>query len=300
MPGMVSRGNGMKKILILFIITAFLATGYALADIGAPQTPETQGIVTSTSVNAVGNLATSTEIQWRTAHGRNGLPDIPPLPEFEGMIFESAYTEDTQSDGIGLILYDKELDVETSAQITGQWNIEATKQLAFVGIDGAAVTSSDTIMVDGAATPYPTDAVIICPFAPRITEIYPSFCNRAEAGSTIDMTVANVRTTTTDRFVLSEGINPVGASGNVELNHDIRVSELVDGVPSTGMASAYLDVLIQEARGITMENAEANFNGDSHPYTSLMERIEFSEETSADGSITLFEKLMHYESGMVR
>jgi hypothetical protein len=31
-----------------------------------------------------------------------------------------------------------------------------------------------------------------------------------------------------------------------------------------------------------------------------MERIEFSEETSADGAITLFEKMMHYESGIVR
>jgi hypothetical protein len=29
-----------------------------------------------------------------------------------------------------------------------------------------------------------------------------------------------------------------------------------------------------------------------------MERIEFTEETSADGAITLFEKLMHYESAM--
>ena len=29
-------------------------------------------------------------------------------------------------------------------------------------------------------------------------------------------------------------------------------------------------------------------------------RIEFHEETTADGAITLFEKLMHYESGMVR
>ncbi len=295
----------MKKILVLLIMAAFLMTGYALADIGAPQTPETQGIATSTSLNAVGNFATVTEIQWRIAHGQRGLPDIPPLPEHEGMIFESVYTEDTQSDGIGLLLYDKELDVETSAQITGQWNIEATKQLAFVGIDGAAVTSSDTIMVDGAATPYPTEAVIICPFAPQITEIYPSFCNRAEAGSTIDMTVANVRTTTTDRFVISEGINPVGASGNVELNHDIRVSELVEGVPSAGLASAYLDVLIQEARGVTIENGGTEnggtkFNGDGYPYTTLMERIEFSEETSADGAITLFSKLMHYESGMVR
>lgn len=32
----------------------------------------------------------------------------------------------------------------------------------------------------------------------------------------------------------------------------------------------------------------------------LCERTEFGEATSVDGDITLFEKLMHYDSGMVR
>ena len=71
----------------------------------------------------------------------------------------------------------------------------------------------------------------------------------------------------------------------VELNHDIRVSELVTDLPSIGSASAYMEVLIQEDYG---------FQGPT-PVT-LGERIEFSEVTTADGDITLFEKLMHYES----
>jgi hypothetical protein len=189
------------------------------------------------------------------------------------------------------MLYDKELDVETSGQLSGQWNVEATKQIAFIGMDGASVVSSDTIMVDGAGWPDITLNALICPFAQTPPSLIPTFCNRAEAGSTIDMTVANVRTTSTDRFVSPSADHPV------ELNHDIRVSELITDVPSVGMASAYMDVLIQEGRGILLRNSGPAFIGqNNHIIDPLMERIEFTEETSADGAITLFEKLMHYES----
>jgi hypothetical protein len=279
---MDSGRDVMKKLIILLIVIA-LFTGYAMADRGIPPVPETQGIVTSTSANVVGNFASATELQWRITTYPGGLPGILGDPWDQREIYESTYTEDTQTQGVGLMLYDKEMDVETSGQISGQWNIEATKQIAFIGIDGAYVVSSDSIMVDGAGFDESTDEYVICPFAATITQDFPMFCNRAEAGSTIDMTVANVRTTTTDRFVMPSSDHPV------ELNHDIRVSELVSDVPSVGLASAYMDVLIQEGR-----------TGPSFDHEALYERIEFHEETTADGAITLFEKLMHYESGMVR
>ncbi len=278
----------MKKLVIL-VITLTLLTGVALADHGIPPVPETQGIVTSTSLNAVGNLASASELQWRITDDPKGLPNVPPLELVFTTIYESTYTEDTASNGNGLILYDKELDVETSGQISGQWNIEATKQIAFIGIDGAYVTSSDTIFVDGASTQQITEEKVICPFASTATPIIPAYCNRAEAGSTIDMTIANVRTTTTDRFVMPSGDHPV------ELNHDIRVAELVTDVPSVGLASAYMEVLIQEGRGNFAVLEEGRLMKLVVP-DPLMERIEFSEETTADGAITLFEKLMHYES----
>jgi hypothetical protein len=91
------------------------------------------------------------------------------------------------------------------------------------------------------------------------------------------MTVANIRTTSTDRFVMPSSDHPV------ELNHDILVTELVEDLPSMGTASAFMDVLIQEA---------GTFPRD----TDLLEHIEFSEETTISGDITSFEKLMHYES----
>jgi hypothetical protein len=272
----------MKKLAILAIALVLL-TGFAMADRGIDPVPETQGIVTSTSVNVVGNFASATEMQWRITDSPGGLPKVPALGE-ESAIYESTYTEDTQTHGVGLMLYDKEMDIETSGQISGQWNVEATKQIAFIGIDGAYVVSSDNIMVDGAADDVEETALkVICPFASGVSPSLPAFCNRAQAGSTIDMTVANVRTTTTDRFVMPSADHPV------ELNHDLRVTELVADVPSVGFASAYMDVLIQEAGA-----------GDYPEDETLMERIEFHEETSVDGAITLFDKLMHYESGMVR
>jgi hypothetical protein len=270
----------MKKLgaMIIALALLFSMTGFASADHGINATPETQGIVTSTSVNIVGNFASMTELQWRTTAAPGGLPGVPPLTA--ASIYESTYTEDTQTHGLGLLLYDKEMDVETSGQISGQWNIEATKQIAFIGIDGAYIVSTDNIMVDGAAMPELTKDLVICPFASTVTTTFPAYCNRAQAGSTIDMTVANVRTTTTDRFVMPSADHPV------ELNHDLRVTELVADVPSIGFASAYLDVLIQE--------------GSKAQPANMTERIEFHEETSVDGVITLFDKLMHYESGMVR
>ncbi|MCE5298009.1 MAG: hypothetical protein MUE45_05460 [Methanoregulaceae archaeon] len=274
----------MKKFLLL-VIAIVLLSGYSFADMGIPQVPETQGIVTSTTVDAVGNLASMSEIQWRITTVADGLPSVPPL-EGDGSgsgIYESVYTEDTLNHGIGLILYDKELDVETSNQISGQWNIEATKELAFVGVDGARVVSSDVIFVDGARDCILNEGEeLICPFASAVDGPIPTYCNRAEAGSTVDMTVANIRTTSTDRFIMGSGDHPV------ELNHDLVVTELIDDLPSMGTASAYMEVLIQEGGG---ERGEGRI---------LKERIEFSEETTVTGDITSFEKLMHYESGMVR
>jgi hypothetical protein len=282
----------MKKILIILMALVFL-TGFSVADHTMPPVPETQGIVTSTTIDAVGNFASVSEIQWRITNDEEGLNGIPPLNQYqdenynlESIIFESTYSEDTFSSGIGLIAYDKELDMETSGQVTGLWNIEAVKELSFIGVDGARVMSTDNIFVDGIARSGWTNTSVMCPFAADVTEVFPAFCNMAEAGSSIDMTVANVRTTSTDRFVRP------AADYTVELNHDILVTELVEDLPSMGMASAYMDVLIQEAYGgDAWVNYIYLFNG---------ERIEYSESTSVNGDISLFEKLMHYESGMVR
>lgn len=281
----IERRGEYKKQILLFLVTLGLITGLSMADTGIDPVPETQGIVTSTTIDMIGNFASASDLQWRItddAYGLDGLPVEDPDDHLEGDYYQSVYSEETQSNGVGLIAYDKELDVETGGQISGQWNIEAGKELLFVGTDGARVLSTDTILVDGISYAY--DSIpeqYICPFAGNLPWMYPgTYCNYAEAGSTIDMTVANVRTTSTDRFIMPSADYPV------ELNHDILVTELVSGLPSTGSVSAHMDVLV-------MENYDEEWDVWWPP---LAERVEFSEETSIGGDMTLFEKLMHYDS----
>jgi len=277
----------MKKFSFVFIALTFLS-GVALADPGIPAVPETQGIDISTTVYAIGNFASSSDLQWMITNDSGGLSDIPPLDVIFATAYQSTYSEDTSSNGNGLVYYDKELDVETSDQISGQWNIEATKEIAFVGIDGARITSADNIFVDGVATRYLTDQVIICPFATYETTVIPSYCNSAEAGSLIDMSVASVRTTSTDRFVMPSGDYPV------ELNHDVLVTEFATDMASHGIASANMEVLIMEGSGYfkTFDLGRIIL---LYPDVAN-ERIEFSEETEVNGDINNFEKLMHYDS----
>ncbi|MDD5686102.1 MAG: hypothetical protein PHR63_10200 [Methanoregulaceae archaeon] len=286
----------MRKIVIITIILALL-TGFTIADPGINQTPESQGITTATTLDVVGNAASTTDIQWRITNDPEGLVGVPDLEmssprnwrnwERALAYYASTYSEETYTNGVGLIAYDKNLDVETSEQLSGQWNIDADKQIEFVGVDGARVYSDEYIMVDGVGNFSITEEQVLCVFPTPLegwrASIFPANCNFAEAGSTIDMTMANVRTNSMDRFITPS------ADTSVELGHNLLVTELIDGVPSSGTGSAFMNVLIMEARGI--------YEGGT-PYwdSPLSERIEFRESTSITGDITVFDKVMNYNS----
>jgi hypothetical protein len=300
----------MKKITIILITLVVLLCGSAMADSGVDPVPETQGIFTATTIDAVGNAASTTDIQWRITSSDPGLAGQPPLGDaWRGIdppdadwtdldkpfLYSSTYSEDTYSNGIGLIAYDKNMDVETSGQLSGQWNIEAEKQIEFVGVDGARVYSDENIMVDGVGNLTSTREQMLCVFVNQGNVPFPAFCNYAEAGSTVDMTAANVRTTSMDRFVVPT------SDTSVELEHDILVTELIDGIPSSGTASAYVDVLIQESRSVTQieywrDNGETLVYDHTGEVSPLAERIEFSESTSITGDISVFDKQMNYNS----
>ena len=267
----------MKKLAIMVIALALL-TGFAVADRGIDPVPETQGITTATTIDAVGNFASTTDLQWRITDDPDGLSGVPPM---DTTYYASSYTEDTFSNGIGLIAYDKNMDVETSAQLAGNWNIDGDKQLAFVGVDGARVYSDEYIMVDGVGNRANTEDIMLCVFAAAQTEVFPAYCNFAEAGSTIDMTVANVRTNSMDRFILNSG------DTTTELEHNLAVTELITDLPSMGSASAFMNVLIMEEYGQGNE-------------TNMQEKIEFGELVSVSGDITAFLQDMNYVSGMRR
>lgn len=283
----------MKKIVTVVALLFFIC-GFAVADHGLDPTPESQGMTTATTIDVFGNAASATDVQWRISYSDlNSIPPLDPLATY----YASTYSEETFTNGMGLIAYDKNLDVETSEQLSGQWNIDADKQLSYVGVDGARVYSGESIMVDGVGNWTTTYNEMLCLFADDTGPVFPAYCNYAEAGSTIDMTYANVRTTSMDRFINPSGDTPI------ELDHDILVTQLAEGIPSSGTVSAYMNVLIQEARGFNWvwvwkyDPEEDEYHFDHFEYVSpLSERIEFEESTSVTGDITTFDKQMNYNS----
>ena len=101
-------------------------------------------------------------------------------------------------------------------------------------------------------------------------------------GSTITGELINARTDTDALFVTDSADTPV------VVDHDVRVDSIAVGnasYPSVGKVSAYAEGLIMEGRGNN---------------TKMYQTIEWSEETSVDGDIYLFDKDMHYESGVRR
>jgi hypothetical protein len=273
----------MKKFSIVVIALAMLVTGFAMADPGMNQTTETQGWSSTTTANVYGNIASSASLTWEMSGG-DDVRNLD-LADAGERAYVVTYSEDTYSNGIGDIRYDKQLDVETMAVQDGQWNLYANKQIAFAGVDGARIYSDEDNMIDGAGTGFTgTDAPVLCPFFPEGETDVGAFCNTVKMGSTIDMTFADVRTTIEgDRFIIPN------TDQNVEKNYEISVTPFTfaDGtsIPSIGSASAYMDVLVRESRDV---------NGNLH------EQIRYSESTDVDGEITAFEKIMHYESSFAR
>jgi len=104
-----------------------------------------------------------------------------------------------------------------------------------------------------------------------------AFSNMVETGSSFTMNVVNARTQTNNGFVVGAVTTPSSVT------HNIRIDAL-GNTPTVGKVSAFIKGSSQEASGTS----------------NLVEQIEFSERTSVDGQITLFDKAMHWESGTRR
>ena len=86
----------MKKFAFMAIALAMLVafTGMAMADPGINQVPETQGIVTSTAVQAVGTVTETDSIVWQLGYPALGVPLNPD----SGKQYVMSYTEGTIAD----------------------------------------------------------------------------------------------------------------------------------------------------------------------------------------------------------
>ena len=99
-----------------------------------------------------------------------------------------------------------------------------------------------------------TNLILICPFASGLNTYNPAFCNIVQEGSSVDLTLGSLTTSTAQRYIMIKGQSdfdidyPVSDPG-VESDYSIRLTGFGD-VPAIGSPEAYINVHDQESRGI--------------------------------------------------
>jgi hypothetical protein len=290
------------KIIIAVTLALFMLTGIAIADSAVPQTEETQGFVTSTAMQAVGTATETDNLVWQITNDGvfNGLTDIPPLYYNAASVYSTAYTENTIADQ-GLVTYTKQGAVDTQGKVEGQWNVDMEKVVEFIGTDTGRMVSSEEQVLDGAGTLSLTRATFICPFARTESPLVPAFCNIVQEGSSVDLTLGSLSTSAQERYVTAIAARTTGqppgfdlpvSDNGVEANYQVKLTGFGD-IPAMGSADAYINVHAQEGRGRIVLVTGL---GDGPFVDPKAEDLVYSEDTTAAGDITLFQKVMSYNS----
>jgi hypothetical protein len=296
----------MKFRIILTIIAMCLFAGMVLADSAVPQAEETQGFLTSILMQVVGTATETDNLAWQITN--DGTNDFfgglnPPLYSDAAAIYSMSYSEDTIADQ-GLVTYAKEGSVDTQGKVKGQSNVEMAKTVEFVGLDTGRMTSAEEQVLDGAATPFHTEDDFICPFASTQTTLLPAFCNIVQEGSSVDLTLGSLSTTADTRFVTALAAVAAGpgwdlpvSDNGVESNYQVKLTGFGD-VPAMGSADAYINVHVQEGRGlgVRFDGAAVLTQKSNRFYDPKAEDMTYSEDSTASGEITLFQKVMSYNS----
>jgi len=267
----------MKKFGIMVVVLAMLVgmTGFAMADAGVNQTPETAGISSAAVVQAFGVMVAKTDLSWYQSD-RVSLQNIPGALFVAGNYYTAAYNEDTQVVGNGDIEYTKTLEVDTAEKLRTESNIEAFKQFTFAGEGAARMLSDESIFVEGMGqADNPTGSRSACFWAAQTAAQIPPYCNSAEASSAVDVSFTNGVTVESDARFIMKTMEPL-----VELNQNTRVFETI------GKASTDFEVIILDGRNAAPAN--------------LGSKVTFKETRSIDGDILLFDVENHYESGWKR
>ena len=279
-----------------------------MADSGVPQVPETQGFTTATAISTLGTVTETDNIVTLISGNHQGLPPgiMPLYYEWES-VYTSSYTEHTIADQ-GLVTYTKGMTTDTAGMATSNlYNVQTSKVVEFVGSDTGRMISDENSVLDGAGSLFIDQDIMICPFASLEYGINPAFCNIVQEGSSVDLTMGSLATTTEQRYIMksagfyTEGEGqgdeetvfdyelPVSDPG-VESNYQIKLTGFGD-VPALGSAEAFIGVHIQEAKGINI-----SYSTDPTTLNQKGEDLTYSETTTASGDISLFKKVMGYTS----
>ena len=305
------------------------------ADRPVNATPETQAISVSTQANVLGITTADESLAWKItnigsldtmplsmpypAHVlQTGDPFYTPIdkigeqdgdiifidwlsPDFTWLPsywtdgqeqYTTAYNEKTTAIS-GQTTYLKNSAVSTANKVQTQNNYQTAKQVIFEGGDGGNLVSSEDLLLDGAGSFSPLANSILCPFAQTAPPtIWPEFCNIIEMGSSVEMTSVSLSTQAGDRFISATGDVPVAATYHINV-------EGVSSAPASGSVQAFVKSHIQEGR-MNYVTSEVMFETDPiYVYRpGKAGDLTQSETSSASGSITRFDKVIQYQSGI--
>ena len=283
---------------ILMLVLCLAAV--TMADTGVPQVPETQGFITSTAIAAFGTATETDSIVSQiigNVYLNPGLPLDPPLDRYDTAVYTSSYTENTIADQ-GLVTYAKTITADTAGMAAeNQFNVKTDKIVEFIGSDTGRMISGESTLVDGVGTIFSTGSIMLCPFAAGSKNFNPPFCNIVEEGSDVDLTIGSLSTETEERHIMQAVTTsslpgydlPVSTPG-VEVNYNIKLTGFGD-IPATGTANAYMNVHVQEGGA-----GPLGLLNNGHSTLFKAEDLVYSESSTATGDITLFDKVMNYNS----
>jgi len=257
----------MKRSIILMIIASMLLFTSAAATILPPPDIETQGIVLTTDVSALGVFSNDADLTWR--HSSEVLDanlklnvvtdpetgelikiwEVEPEPplSYDAASFEvqmsTVYAEDTSAQ-YGQIAYSKNSKVDTKALPTSMYNVENDRIISYTGVNSNRILSEENVMLSGAGTPgVPSELSTTCLLCPT-TGCYPGFCSFVDTGSKIDMSVVSVSTSAEVRNLNQAGGGGIerwppvpSVEGLARVNYNIRVAEVSSTQPSVGYVS---------------------------------------------------------------
>ncbi len=276
------KTSGFVGVIIVAMAMMVALTGCAMAAKPVNQTPETQGIVTSTAINAQGTVTESESLAWTIVN--NGPINSPPLGSIgtQGEVqYTTGYNQNVMAVS-GLTQYNKAFSVDTANKIADASNVKVATNVQFIAVDTGRMTFSEDILLDGVGNASETAAAMLCPFGAASSTFIPDFCNIVQAGSSMDVTLVSAETSASDRFVAATADVPNTLAYSIAAK-GMTVDDTT--IPAMGTVSAFMKVHIMEARGDSSDKSED---------------LTYSETSTASGLINSFSKSMSFMDGMRR
>jgi len=293
-------------VAVAIVAIAMLAfVGSVVADIPVNATPETKGITVTTNINAQGTVTASDSLTWQQSSDALNAPpllgaQINPANSAAAagageVQYTAGYTENTLAVQ-GVTSYTKTTAIDTANKIADKNNIAANKIVTFIAAnEQGRMTSSEDILVDGAGNTTTSGDKILCPFGNQPSGFFPPFCNIVMSGSKVDVSLASVSTSASERFVAATADVPVAQAYSISLKGVTSSEGTADAI---GSASAFMNAHLQDGRLVPRTADDA---GAITGWAAVKsEDVSYSNSVSASGIIKAFGQAYSYQSGIRR